>query len=442
MDWPLSGRTGMGPHPDSIPDPEGSGPQTIRSHREGMDHMRGSLKRSAVATVGLLVLAWAVLPMAMASAASKNNVGNGDEAWFQAYQEPLAELPSGDPSCDSPAGCNVAGNVSRGAVKPHPEGVLVVAVNAGEADAQTFFNFDVDNLPLGAVVTGGKVTMPVATDPEAGNLNEESAKLVACLVTGFIPGGADGGSYQDRPEFDDGACVPVEQDDTAETLTYTFDLNRFGKAWGTGTTPMQGVTVMVDPEVSPPAPNETWRVAFNSQRRHNQAENPDDFPPITSDLQFTVKAGGLGGLGAGLPDDGGFDDTGDGGFEDSGAAGGGGDFGGGASGGFDSGSAPADTGAISAPQSADAPAVDAPAPAEGGEEQPLAAPAGGGEAVPAAAAGMSPAVWLMPLLALAMAGALAWSLLQPVELVGEREGAVSKLMRNRRLTGSDPSNLA
>jgi hypothetical protein len=405
-----------------------------------MDHMRGSLKRSAVATVGLLVLAWAVLPMAMASAASKNNVGNGDEAWFQAYQEPLAELPSGDPSCESPAGCNLAGNVTRGVLKPHPEGVLVVAANAGEDDAQMYFNFNVDDLPLGAVVTGGTVTMPVATDPEAGNMRPEDAKLVACMVTGFIPGGADGGSYQDRPEFDDGTCVPVELDDSAETQTYTINLNRFGKAWGTGTTPMQGVTVLVDPKVSPPAPQETWRVVFNSARRASQ--DPEVYPPITSDLQFTVKAGGLGGLGGGLPDDGGFDDTGGGGFEDSGSPGGGGDFGGGG-GGFDSGSAPADTGAIDAPQSADAPAVDEPAAGEGGEEQPLAAPAGqGGDAVPAGAVGMSPAVWLMPLLALAMAGALAWSLLQPVELVGEREGAVSKLMRNRRLTGSDPSSLA
>ena len=403
--------------------------------------MRGTLKRSAAVIVGLLVVAWAVLPMAMAIAATKNNVGNGDEAWFVKNKEPLAGGPAGDPTCELPTGCNAAGNAQRPS-GPHPEGVLVVAANAGDDDAQMFFNFAVDKLPLGAVVTGGTVTLPVATDDEAGNFRPESAKLVACIVTGFIPGGADGGSYQDRPEFDDGTCVPVALDDKAETLTYTLDLKRFGKAWGSGTTPMQGVTILKDPEVSPPAPQETWRVVFNSSRR--ASEDPEQFPPITSNLEYKVQAGGLGGLGGGgFDDSGALDDSGS--FDDGGAAAGGsidsgGSFDSGAgstSGSFDSGVAPADTGSISPPQSAAAPSVDQP---ETAAEQPIAAPAGG--AVPAAAVGVSPAVWILPLLAIAMAGALAWSLMQPVELVGEREGAVSKLMRNRRLAGSGPSNPA
>jgi hypothetical protein len=387
--------------------------------------------------VGLLVLAWAVLPMTVATAASKEGVGNGDEAWFQAYHEPLAELPNGDPTCDSPAGCNLAGNITRNSVKPHPEGVLVVAANGGEEDAQTFFNFAVDELPLGATVTGGTVTMPVATDEEAGNVREEDAKLVACLVTGFIPGGADGGSYQDRPEFDDGTCVPVEVDDAAETLTYALSLDRFGKSWGTGT-PLQGITIMVDPEVSPPAPDETWRVVFNSARR--ASEDPEAFPPITSDLEYTVKSGGLGlGLGNGDDDAGGVESSGGttSGSTSTGSTGSGGSFDSGGS--FGSGSAPAGTGAINDPVSAAPPAAEQP-PAAAGPEQPLAAPG----TVPAAAEGpgMSPAVWLMPLLALAMAGALAWAFMQPVELATDREGAVSKLMRNRRLAASDPSNPA
>ena len=406
--------------------------------------MRGTLKRSAVLIVGLLVVAWAVLPMAVAAAASKDDVGNGDEAWFLKNKEPLASGPAGDPTCELPTGCNASGNAQRPG-GPHPEGTLVVAANAGDDDAQMFFNFAVDKLPLGAVVTGGTVTMPVATDSDARAFRPEAAKLVACIVTGFIPGGAEGGSYQDRPEFDDSTCVPVEQDDTAETLTYTFNLDRFGKAWGSGATPMQGVTILKDPEVKPPDPRETWRVVFNSARR--ASEDPEKFPPITSDLEFKVQAGGLGGLGGGaLPgaggggfDDAGFDSGGapTGGSFDSGTTTGGSfDSGTTTGGSFDSGAAPS-TGSISPPQSAGAPAVTEPETAAEPAQQPLAAPP---TVVPAAATGMSPAVWILPLLAVAMAGALAWSLLQPVELVGEREGAVSKLMRNRRLAGSDPTS--
>ena len=396
--------------------------------------MRGSLKRSAVATMALLVVVWAVLPMALASAASKSDVGNGDESWYQQFKEPLAALPPGDPTCESPAGCNLAGNLTRDKVPQHPEGVLVVAANGGEPDAQTFFNFG--ELPLGAVVTGGTVTLPVATDEDARAVRPEAAKMIACMVTGFIPGGADGGSWQDRPAFDDGSCVPVEIDDTAETLTYTFSLDRFGKVWGTGTKPMQGVTLMVDPEVSAPSPNETWRAVFNSSRR--AAQDPETYPPITSDVSYKVLKTGLGG-GTDLPTDtGGFpaaEDT-----SSTGTTTSSGDFGTSsapAGGTFDSGTAPADTGSISAPQSAEAPPVSEP---QAAEEQPLAAAPQ--QPVPAAATGMSPAVWLLPLLAVAMAGALAWSLMQPVELVGEREGAVSKLMRNRRLAGSDTSTPA
>ena len=402
--------------------------------------MRGSLKRSAAATIGLLVVVWAVLPMALASAASKNDVQNGDESWYLQNQEPLAGSPVGDPTCELPTGCNASGNLTRKPA-PHPEGTLVVAANGGEDDAQLFFNFG--GLPLNAVVTGGTVTMPVATDEEAAAFRPDAANLVACLVTGFIPGGAEGGSWQDRPEFDDSTCVPVEQDDTAETLTYTFSLDRFGKAWGTGAQPMNGVTVLKDPEISPPAPDETWRVVFNTSRRASQ--DPETYPPITSDLQYTVKASGLAGLGGGLDESGGLDDSGTtssgsaGGFDSGSSSAGTFDSGSTSAGTFDSGAAPADTGSIQAPQSAEAPPVSEPQAAEGGEQPLAAAPQ---QAVPAAATGMSPAVWLLPLLAVAMAGALAWSLMQPVELVGEREGAVSKLMRNRRLAGSDSSTPA
>ena len=415
--------------------------------------MRTPLTRTAAGAVVVVMLVWLVLPIAAASAATATKVPDGEEAWFLARKEPLAEAPEGDPTCTLPTGCNVSGNVTR--PSPHPEGVMVVAANAGDPDAQMFVNFDVNKLPFGAIVTGGEVTLPVARDPDARNVNEASAKMVACLVEGFIPGGTDAGSYKDRPAFSKDQCVDVKQA-KADPLTFSVDLTRFGKLWSSGT-PMSGITLKVDEDkVKPPAPQESWRVAFNTQRRADQKteeqksqpeESRLEYPAPTWTLQYRVEkmapiidpvtptttGGGGGGNPSVFP------------AAEPSSGGGGGDFssGGGSvasgdtGGGFGSSGAPAaDTGAIEPPADSGAPAVQEPATAGATE---AAAPVAASPAAQTGPAGTSPAVWVMPLLALAMAAAMAWSLMQPVELVGEREGAVSKLMRTRRLKADTPS---
>ena len=408
--------------------------------------MRTPLIRAGAAVVTAVMLLLVALPLTAAAATA--TVGNGDEAWFLAKKEFLKENPSGeDPTCALPTDCNVAGQAVR--PSPHPEGVLVVASNAGDPDAQMYFNFDTSALPFGAVVTGGTVTLPVAKDPEARNANAANAKMVACLVTGFIPGGADAGSYADRPRWDENVCVPVKQTKPDPDLTYSVDLERFGKAWASGTF-MNGITLMQDPAIEEPAPQETWRVVFNTARRAEQQtqaqkdsgtpeESRMEYPAITSKIDYKVETtsfpplddGDTGGAPTGggsfpPPDTGGTDE----GFTDSGT---------GTSGGFDTGgsSAPVDSGTISAPDTSVAPPVTT----DTAAEPPLAAAptTTTPTTVPAAATGPSIAVWLAPLIALAMAAAMAWSLMQPVELAGAREGAVSRLMRTRRLNAANPS---
>lgn len=414
--------------------------------------MHTPLTRTAAAAVGALMMLWLAVPLVAFAATAK--VGNSEEAWFLAKKEVLAEPTGEDPTCDLPTGCNVSGTGQR--PNPHPEGVMVVAANGGDPDAQTFFNFDTSKLPLGAVITGGTVTLPVAEDPDARNARPEKAKMVACPATGFIPDGTDGGSYKDRPTFDE-PCVDVKQA-KADPLTYTVDLERMGKAWASGKTMMNGITVMVDPEVKPPAPDETWRVAFNTRRRAEQktqeekdkpAEQRTGFKylPITSTIEYKVQKSILPpvtGIGGGSTSSGG----GGGSPSVFPPADTGGDTGGGSFSSGDSGVASADTGstdfgssgapaaagpAPAAPADSGAPPVDAPVAA--GEEAPVAA----GPTQPVAAVGPSMAVWVLPVIALAMAAAMAWSLLQPVQLVGEREGAVSRLMRTRRLNATNPS---
>jgi hypothetical protein len=277
-------------------------------------------------------------------------------------------------------------------------------------------------------------------------------------VTDFIPGGTDGGSYRDRPTWDKNSCVDVKQT-KEEPLIYSIDLERFGKLWSAGTVPMNGVTLMVDPKISPPAPDQTWRVVFNTQRRADQKTEEEKTKPEDSrnefsapkwTLQYRVEKAPtvvIGPVGGGTTTGGG----GGGGNpfpvaepppEESFGGGGGtpiasGDTGG--SGSFGTSGAPAtgSTGSIDAPPAdSGAAPVDAPvaaAPNDGGAAAPVAA----GPTQPVSAPGVSPAVWILPLLALAMAGAMAWSLMQPVQLVGDREGAVSRLMRTRRLNAQN-----
>lgn len=411
--------------------------------------MRTPLIRAGAAVVTAVMLLLVALPLTAAAATA--TVGNGDEAWFLAKKEFLKENPSGeDPTCALPTDCNVAGQAVR--PSPHPEGVLVVASNGGDPDAQMYFNFDTSALPFGAIVTGGTVTLPVAKDPDARNANAGMAKMVACLVTGFIPGGADAGSYADRPKWDENVCVPVKQTKPDPDLTYSVDLERFGKAWASGTF-MNGITLMQDPAIEPPAPQETWRVVFNTARRAEQEtqkqkdsgtpeESQIEYPAITSKIDYKVETTSFPGFddgdtGGGTPTGGSSfppPDTGgtDGGFTDSGTS---------TSGGFDTGgsTAPVDSGTIAAPDTSVAPPVTTGTAAE----PPLAAAptttTTTPTVVPTAATGPSVAVWLAPLIALAMAGAMAWSLMQPVELAGAREGAVSRLMRTRRLNAANPS---
>lgn len=417
---------------------------------EGKIRMRTPLMRAGAGVLGAILLLLVALPLTAAADTAKN-VTNNEEAWFMAKKEFLAEPTGEDPTCELPTGCNVSGTAQR--PSQHPEQVMVVAANNGDPDAQTFFNFDTTGLPVGAVVTGGTVTMPVATDPDARNVRPQDAKMVACLVTGFIPGGTDAGSYKDRPTFDEKTCVPVKQVERKEEtdpVVFTVDLERFGKKWSSGAF-MSGITVMVDPKIKPPAPDETWRVVFNTKRRADQkteeekkSDKPKDareqYKPIVSTLEYKVVKSSFPTIGPATTTDTGDDFTTSDTSEDftttdtTGTTGTSSGF---TSGGGGTAAPPADTGVIEPPPAAETAAAPMEAPVAAAEptaEQPVAA-------APAAATnvGISPAVWVMPVLALAMAAAMAWSLMHPVELAGNREGAVSRLMRTRRLGAADPS---
>jgi hypothetical protein len=408
--------------------------------------MRTSLTRAASAVIVTMLLAWLALPVTAAFAETARNVRNDAEAWFLNNKEPLASLPEGDPTCELPTGCNASGNATRS--NPHPEGVMVVAANAGEPDGQAYFTFDTIDLGLDVTITGGTVRLPVARDPDARNVNAARAQMVACLVTGIsAPGGTDAGSYEDRPEWDENVCVEVKLvDETPQAEVFQIDLERFGKAWAGGAT-NRGITLMVDPAIEAPAPDQTWRVAFNTARRSDQMtakekeEKPKEqripYPPITSTLQYKVEELPCFFNCPGEDDDPDpqpseeDDDTTTPTDDDT-------EYtpppstdtstDTGTSGTPPTGSVPPPTNTGTTPTTPEVP-VAAEAPQSGDV-------AAGTVPTNAPAPGTSPAVWVMPLLAVAVAGAMAWSLMQPVQLAGAREGAVSRLMRTRRLSNA------
>lgn len=398
--------------------------------------MGTSLKRLAAGIAGGLLAAVVTAPLLVASAATQENVPNLDEAWYVKAKEPLGELPSGDPTCTLPTGCNAAGNVTR-PNNPRPENTLQVGVISGQEDASAAFTLDTSMLPPLAVVTGGKSTLVVAGS-DAGTQRQDEADMVACFTTGTLVSSQDGGNMSDRPAFDCETSAPLVKVEGAEKLTFEVDLAPFAARWAAGEA-NNGISLLVSEAAK--ADRKTFNIAFAGKRREGGT-------PITSTITYEVPAdtagggtsvdsgsgsgfdsgasSGGGGFGSGSSG-GGFDSGSSGGFSSGGFTGGGG-FSSGSSGGspdFGTVTPPVvaeDTATAEEPAIADEAAIDEPV--LGDPVETVAAE----EAVP----GTNPLVWFLPLLGLTTAGALAWSLSQPVELIADRQGAVSRLMARRR----------
>ena len=389
---------------------------------------------SATAIVGLLVMAM-VLP-GMAFGATKVKVAKNttalEEGWYYRYRQPLEPVPQAPGETGDPLKTqqdNVEAQV-RSRSNPYEAETLHVGVNATNPEARTFLYWDPFSLSDSGLATiiGGTVKLPLAEDAR-GVRNPESAKMIACLNID-LPTSDLAGEWKEQPKYDCKQSVPVKQVEGADPVTWTVNLDPFGKKWKKDPSKYAGIAIVEDPATTEEPQSSTWHVAFAGQF------NETDAKKITADLKYEVEE-----FDFALPevptfDDppafedtgGGFEEPADSGFEDPGfgednsmAAPGGGGF-----------SAPAEPAPAPAPM--DAPA----APAEESAEPALAAPAEEAAQPLAAEPASAPTpitnpfgYWLLPILGLALAGAVAWSLSHPVELVNVREGAVSRLMRAR-----------
>jgi hypothetical protein len=390
--------------------------------------------------VGLLAGA-SLVPMAYAQQEqSKDGVENTDEAWFFRHRQPLAGAPIPDDPNDGPVGD--AGAIGKATLRDQtnvyaqgdPEAVHV-GVNAGQPEARTFVHFDMFSLadsPLPPRITGGTLTLTNAPGPERGNRNVDGAEMIACVATDLVVG-AMGGDWDDMYEYDCGFSAPLEREEGSDPAVWTVDLQPLAGFWAENE--YQGIAIVEagEGEEAETGPQDTWHVAFWGMFN----EDPEA-QPITADLTFVAEE-------LDLPDitGGGFDDAG--GFDDGGGSFDSGDAGSFDGGGFDEGGfddSGADFGDAGAPEVADgefgeeSEEADAPEVAMG-EDSPQAA----GPMEEQSAGGM-PAVFLLPFLAVGLAGLLGYSLTQEPDLPEAREGAVSRLMRNRRAGGAGPADAA
>ena len=348
--------------------------------------MQSTVTRGAIAAA-VALLACMSLWTAHSFAATATNVEAAVESW---YQVSPAEVGSEDPTCTLPIGCAPQPSAP---VQPYPEDTLHVGIAAGRDTARTFLMLDVADLPTGAFITGGTLTLPVLTDQESGSMEPETAELMACSVLGPVKK-ARGGPAGDQPDF---SC------DTAAKATYkagekptvTVDLKPLAATLATG-----GVAIV--PAKAARDAGATWHVAFPA-REHDAKEQ------IAATLQYDEAPA----FGPVLPPPPPPEDSSSPSLSGGSVAGGFDDPGGvtapEAAGSFE-GSSPSLAGQSAPPATAGAGAAKAPAVA-------------GAAAAPAAAPSMVPAsfysypgVWLAPLALAGIAGLLARCLAGEIEL--------------------------
>ena len=394
--------------------------------------MRRPLKAYSATAVVVLLVAGLVLPGTALAATVKvaKDQTALEESWYYRYRQPLEPIPDAPGDTGDPLPTqqdNVKAQI-RSRSNPYEAETLHVGINAGQPEARMFLYWDPFTLSdTGlATVVGGTATLPLHADAR-GVRNAANASMIACLNID-LPTSDLAGEWDEQPEYDCKTSAPVEPVKDSDPLVWTVNLDVFGAKWKQDPTSYSGISIVEDPEAPESPETSTWHVAFAGQ--YNQA----DVEKVTADIKYEVEefvlpdfdddldfggdddfTTGGGSSGEGFEDDGGFESDPGFGPDGSVAAPGGGGF------------SAAPPPSSSLPPSVDVSADPAPALAAPGATTPVAV-----QGVTEPQAITNPfGYWLLPILGLALAAAMGWSLTRPVELVKVREGAVSRLMRTR-----------
>ena len=222
---------------------------------------RSKNPRRRAASLGAVLIALTAVVLclfATPAAAEQVTVGTSAEAWHTVL-----------PTCTAAVACVPAGT-GVPAVNPFTTGTLHVARLAGTELARAYIKLDLEALPADATLTGGTLTLPIATDPTAGTLSPEQAQIQACfMVAAFTPGAL--GSIEEPTVPDCFTSATATLVTLPEGSSFVVDLAPFAARWAEGE-PNEGIAIVPIPNEAPPGPapvplpsNETWHVAFNGR---------------------------------------------------------------------------------------------------------------------------------------------------------------------------------
>jgi hypothetical protein len=244
---------------------------------------RSTLRRAGLLLSGVTVpLVWALSAPAEGALlhqagdrSATMTVADAAEAWYAATPIDL---------CTSPLGCPP----SQVPTSPYPADTLHVGTAGGQETARTYLLPDLTTLPVGATAVGGTMTLPLATDSQAGTQSPDTARMVACLATKPVPDGAQG-STAAPPSIDCKVTAKLTFD--AKKGLFHLDLTPFLTAWHSGAVP-DGIALVRDSTSA--QPSDAWHVAFNGRKRARVAH-------ISSAVTYTLPVTSTGGGGTHQP---------------------------------------------------------------------------------------------------------------------------------------------
>lgn len=177
---------------------------------------------------------------------------------------------------------------------------LQVAIDDGQEDKRTFVGFDFAELEdfEGATVRSFTLAAEVSqATPEHGAEHQEQAQesqtsavapatnnagaatIIACPVTSFVAGGADGDApvsekdpstdeddTQAEPDYDCEELPTVEGEQSGDGSSWTFGLGPIAAYWASAEEADTAVVLKPGPEPpQPPSPDANWTVEFHNQ---------------------------------------------------------------------------------------------------------------------------------------------------------------------------------
>ena len=237
------------------------------------------LRRRAASFGAVLVAVTVVVLYLFAPPASAEQirVGTDAEAWYAILPTCTTAglcVPPGTVPAVVPPSVPLPEGLATPAV-PVPGGMLHVARVLGTDVARAYVKLDLTSLLSGAVPTGGTLTLPFSADPSAGTVGPEMAHIQACfMVVSFPPGTT--GSIEEPPGADCSTAATATLLTLPEGSAFVVDLSAFAQRWASGEA-NQGIALMPAPPEAVPAPlpapvppvpapsTETWQVAFNGR---------------------------------------------------------------------------------------------------------------------------------------------------------------------------------